>query len=301
MELGEWKKASLRVALIGDSTLDNILWVEDDPCVPEQLAAALPCAAVCNLAADGFNSTNALRGHTCVISSGTRKTVGDPVDFSADGVFRPLEKLAELTPPPTHVVLSIGGNDVREILGRIDQLPTIMATFAQNYPKLVEGCLKVAPVILMWQYRPSFAEDNHYGVYQAIGTLPGPGSSVEKLNKLMEEIYKPVLDLARKHSLPIVDLPRTFNIHDPELYNSQIEPSAKGGAVISTLLRHVVLNHEKSTTSTLYSLNPCSAETGKINAEPNDGSTWTIPTDNTHSKPSSFCGCFASSSGCCTM
>lgn len=277
MDLGDWTKADVRVALLGDSTLDNILWIGAVPCISEQLTTSLPCA-VKNLAGDGFKTTDTLVGSRMVISTAMRQACGDPVDFDADGVFRPLEALKRLAPPPTHVVLSVGGNDVREILGNIGKLPTIMEGFWQNYPALVKACLAVTPnVILQWQYRPSVSEDHHYGVYRAISALPGPGNGVEKLNQLMTTIYEPMLALARELCLPIVDLPRTFDIHDSDLYCSQIEPSAKGGAVISALLRHVVLNHPAGKASALYQLLPCLAESGKVIEEANDGRPWTIP------------------------
>lgn len=276
VELGDWATAEARVALLGDSTLDNVLWVGSEPCIPELLAAAVPCA-VRNLAADGFNSTDALQGSAQVISAGLRKDVGDPVPFGTDRVFRPLDRLAELSPPPTHVVLSVGGNDVREILGNIGRLPAIMASFAENYPALVEACLAVTPnVILMWQYKPSLDQDGCYGVYRAIGKLPGPGDAVDKLNHLMEEIYQPMVALAREHKLPVVDLPRTFDINDGELYRSQIEPSGKGGAVISALLRHVISCHQSDTPSTFYRLIPCEPEAGEVVEEVNDGQRWSF-------------------------
>merc|ERR1712000_542132 len=110
---GNWAEASTRIALIGDSTLDNVLWVENDASISEQLAYTIPECAVANLAADGYTSGDTLHGSERVISVGMRRRLGDPVPFDEDGVFRPLARLATLDPPPTHVVLSCGGNDVR--------------------------------------------------------------------------------------------------------------------------------------------------------------------------------------------
>lgn len=284
-DLGDWTAADIRVALLGDSTLDNIAWVggstlsaTDTKSIPEQLAAAVPCA-VCNLAADGFKSCDVLHGSRVVISSGIRNARGDPVKWSADGLFRPLEQLASLEPPPTHVVLSIGGNDVREILGDLSRLPEIVVSFSENYRALVEACRGVTRnVVLMWQYRPAFESDrDHYRVYQAIGTLPGPGDAVAKLNGLMESIYRPMLELAQELQLPVVDLPRTFDIHNSDLYSHQIEPSAKGGEVITALLRHVLLGHEAERPSALYLYAPCVPGGGEVVEEANEkGRSWTI-------------------------
>merc|ERR1712032_196763 len=129
-----------------------------------------------------------------------RRQEGDPVAFDSDGLFRPLDRLAALDPPPSHIVMSVGGNDVREILGNISQLPKAMESFGQNYPTILQRCLAVTPnVVLMLQYRPSFHMDGGgYGVYQAMANLPGPPefTAVGKLNQLLETAYGPVLALA---------------------------------------------------------------------------------------------------------
>jgi len=275
---GDWATAAVRVALLGDSTLDNVLWIQDGRSVSELLTAALPSGAVCNLAADGFNSADLLRGSEVVLSEGLRESIGDPVPWSEDSTFRPLVQLAALSPPPTHVVLSIGGNDVREILGNMRRLPEIMGGFAQNYPAIVEACRKVTPnVILMWQYRPSLDMDQCYGVYRAMSTLPGPESAEEKLNGLMETIYAPQLEMAKQLRLPIVDLPRTFDIRNEDLYVSQIEPSEKGGMVISALLSHVVLNRDfTKDPSKFYLYTPCIPGEGEVVEEDNGEEPWRI-------------------------
>jgi len=151
-----------------------------------------------------------------------------------------------------------------------------MAQFQANYREILQRLLKTVPnVILMFQYGPSFYMDGGgYGVYQAIGSLPGAGSAVQKLNQLMETIYAPVLSLAREHKLAVADLPRTFDIFDDELYCCQIEPSAKGGALIAQLLSHLVKHHDFCGPSKLFFIRD-----GRIVEEVNDGSHWSIPHD----------------------
>jgi len=69
-------------------------------------------------------------------------------------------------------VLSVGGNDVREILGRMDLLSERVAMFRRNYPAIISETKKICPnLILMLQYRPSYHDDYHYGVYKALGNL----------------------------------------------------------------------------------------------------------------------------------
>lgn len=277
---GDWESATVRIALIGDSTLDNVIWIQDEPSIAELLATNVPCA-VKNLAADGFNSTDALNGSRTVISVGLREKIGDSVPFDSDGTFRPLTQLVSLEPPPTHVVLSIGGNDVREILGDISQLPQIIHTFNSNYPAILERCLSVTKnVIIMLQYRPSYYMDGGgYGVYHAIGRMPGPGDAVAKLNGLMQQIYVPVLDAARRHGLPIIDLPRTFDIYQDDLYEHQIEPSARGGQIITALAAHIAASHGPEKPSTFYMYSSCKPGIGEVVEEPNGDGPWIIPHD----------------------
>eukprot|EP00747_Dinoflagellata_sp_TGD_P200126 gnl/TRDRNA2_/TRDRNA2_73503_c0_seq1.p1 gnl/TRDRNA2_/TRDRNA2_73503_c0~~gnl/TRDRNA2_/TRDRNA2_73503_c0_seq1.p1 ORF type:complete len:173 (+),score=23.87 gnl/TRDRNA2_/TRDRNA2_73503_c0_seq1:36-521(+) len=108
--------------------------------------------------------------------------------------------------------------------------------------------------------------------------MPGPGDAVAKLNRLMEAVYSPILGMARAKKLPVIDLPRTFDIYRDELYVHQIEPSTKGGVVIAALIRHVVENDTPEKPSTLYTYSPCIPNVGAVAEEANEGQ-WLIPHD----------------------
>ena len=237
--------------------MDNLLWNDENLGISEQLARTIPGSAVANLAADGFTSKDVLHGSQCVVSMGLRQAVGDRVPFDDDRVFRPLDALARLSPPPTDIVLSVGGNDVREILAEIDKLPLVVEAFSRNYPRILAACLAVTPrVTIMLQYRPCAShtmDEAFYGVYEAMARAPGPGDAVDKINQLMEAIYAPVLSAARAADLAVLDLPRTFDIHNDVLYSHQIEPSAAGGAVIARLVGHALAHHAAAGASVLYS------------------------------------------------
>jgi hypothetical protein len=220
-----------------------------------QLKAVLPDFAVTNYAADGFTSGDVLAGAVPKISFVKRDAVGDPFpDLGEDRVFKPLELLCSMRPAPSHAVLSVGGNDVRHILGNMGRLPEVMASFRSNYAAILERLRATVPkVILMFQYRPGFhLDDEGYGVYQAMSTVPGPGSAVAKINWLMETIFSPVIQTASQMQFPVVDLPRSFDIYDDELFCCQIEPSAKGGALIANMLSHVIRCHDFSGPSKFY-------------------------------------------------
>eukprot|EP00746_Dinoflagellata_sp_MGD_P009694 gnl/MRDRNA2_/MRDRNA2_119777_c0_seq1.p1 gnl/MRDRNA2_/MRDRNA2_119777_c0~~gnl/MRDRNA2_/MRDRNA2_119777_c0_seq1.p1 ORF type:complete len:284 (-),score=53.62 gnl/MRDRNA2_/MRDRNA2_119777_c0_seq1:37-888(-) len=268
----------MHVALLGDSTIDNVCWTGHPQEVPAQLRLMLQSvdARVTNLAADGFTSADLLHGAVPAISWGKRRDVGDPFPQTGeDRSFRPLDALESLDPPATHVVLSIGGNDVREILGSMGKLDQVLRNFQYNYSAILDRVCKAVPnVVLMFQYRPSLHMDaGHYGVYQAIGSLPGPGDAVAKLNNLMEAVYTPILAAAAVRRIPVIDLPRTFDIEDDSLYCCQIEPSAKGGSLIVELIHHTVRHHDFAGASKLY-LKPSCSICEEING--GDG-CWTIP------------------------
>ena len=238
------------VVLVGDSTLDNVVWVDSaadavPPTLQRRLEQRAPGAAVINLAADGFTSADVLHGAAAAISHSARAAAGDPFPTASPmDTFRPLSALAALPCAPTHVILSVGGNDVREILGAMHELPARVAAFQENYPHISTACeASGADVVIMLQYRPDLSTDaDHYGVYQAIDTgIPGAADRVRKLNLLMEQIYPPVLSLAAAKGWDVLDLPNTFDIHDSGLYRHQIEPSARGGALIAELIAHAVL------------------------------------------------------------
>lgn len=209
-----------------------------------------------------------------MISVGLRRQIRDLPHFDDDGVFRPLDRLAALRPPPTHVVLSVGGNDVRHILGNLSELPRVIETLHENYPAIVKACLKVTRnVILMWQYQPAIHMTN-YGVYQAIEKIPGYGDAVHKLGKLLERVYKPLNEMAKDLGLPIADLPRSFDIYNSELYSHQIEPSAFGGEVITSVLSHIVQHDAVDKPSTFYwTFWYCKEE---VYEEENDPDIWLV-------------------------
>lgn len=248
---GDWfSRATKKVALIGDSSLDNILWVEAGQSISKQLHAV--DVAVCNLAADGFTTADVLHGSRSVISSSARR-FQEPIRWSSGNIFRPLEQLGALQPQPTHVVLSVGGNDVRHILGSLSQperLQRTLQTLMENYVGIANKIRQICPratLILMLQYRPCCDpdEDRHYRVYAAMETvtmLPGGPqfsrrtTSLQKLNALMESIYRRLLPQLMHLQPKIIDMPNSFNVHSKAHYSHQIEPSAEGGQIIADLI-----------------------------------------------------------------
>ena len=172
----EEKNKNKHVVFIGDSTIDNLIWVKNQKYsvahyVKEQLSADWK---VTNYAADGFTTSDVLNGAFPSISIQQRTKTGDPFPLQ-NGIFSPLEQLEELHKqfPVSHVILSVGGNDIRVILHKIQNLLAVLPQFTQNYEEIVKRLLKITPnIIFMTQYRPSSSQDHFYHVYEAMKSIP---------------------------------------------------------------------------------------------------------------------------------
>lgn len=132
--------APCHVILLGDSTLDNVVWVTDPQksvtCYLQRYLATNVhlSSRVTNFAADGFTSHDLLHGGKATLSYRARINAGDPFPISAmasDCTFQPLCALREVAQQrtgqqsPTHLVLSVGGNDIRHILNALNTLPEV--------------------------------------------------------------------------------------------------------------------------------------------------------------------------------
>ena len=207
-----------------------------------------------NLAVDGFTSNNMINGGSTGISSKSRKKANDPIPNDT-GSFNPLTYLENnlfdtkiITENNSYAIISIGGNDIRHILGSIARdLGTTIAKFHSNYTEIIGKIKKCCnKIIIMTQYRPDINNDYHYKVYSSMESLPPSDiTPIQKMNHLMEfQLYPEIFKLARLHNIPIADMSKTFNYNNSSLYVSQIEPSASGSQTISSLLSHILYNHD---------------------------------------------------------
>ena len=124
------------VALLGDSTLDNVVWVSDPAasvkcCLQRYLISEIHASSkVSNFAADGFTTRDVLNGGPATISYRARAIAGDPFpdSITSDYTFCPLVALHTISKedsPPTTIVLSVGGNDIRQVLNELNALPHV--------------------------------------------------------------------------------------------------------------------------------------------------------------------------------
>ena len=235
-----------------------------------------------NLSEDGFTSTNIIKGGPVKISFNVQKNEECPIPdvIKEKDTYYPLKYLKELFDNKiilinnSYVVLSIGGNDIRHILGNLKILPETIKTFHENYQIIINNIKKYCNnIIIMLQYRPDINTNNHK-VYENISTLPPNNlKPIEKMNILMENIYPKIFEIARINNIPIIDLTNTFDYTDSSLYENQIEPSYKGGQLISKLISYVIYNHNFYNESIFYSENIDKKIKTKIN---NEGIIWKL-------------------------
>lgn len=97
--------------------------------------------------------------------------------------------------------------------------------------------------------------------------LLGNRPSMALVSRLMERFYEPILAMANKERLPILDLPNTFNPYR-DLYECNIEPNANGGQLIADGIHHIATKHDFAGESKLYAKPDGQAE---YSAKPNVG------------------------------
>jgi hypothetical protein len=112
------KNYKKNIVLLGDSTLDNLVWVSSyDQCIASLLRGKK--YKVINFSADGFTTTDMLKGCVPSISMGRRHKDGDSFP-SGSASFRPLDHTDALENSEHSIfVVSVGGNDIREELRNI--------------------------------------------------------------------------------------------------------------------------------------------------------------------------------------
>lgn len=272
-----------KIILLGDSTLDNYHWVISDPdaTVAEQLKLKLTKEdVVINLAMDGFTTSDMFTG------APKNKAVRD--DQHPPQMFYPLEELANIG-NPSHIVLSVGGNDLRESLSqliftnpedRMKQLDLLLRNIQDNYKKLIDQLKQTCPhskIIVMLQYTPSLSPD-HYFIYYLMqqiaarrnikqnvftyldvlmykvfgNTIKTEDTAVKELHHIMEIAYAPIIAYARENQIPILDMATTFDHTSKDIYVAQIEPGRQGAAIIANMITHVINTHDFNGPSSLY-------------------------------------------------
>ncbi|MBL7480104.1 SGNH/GDSL hydrolase family protein [Legionella bononiensis] len=266
------------IVLLGDSTLDNIDWVdnEEDTVAGKLKQKFQKPDQIIDLSCDGFTTRDVLSG------AFRDKAVRSP--YHQHTQYYPLSELKKID-NPSHIILSVGGNDLRENLiilanqspeTRRLQLKSIITGIQQRYLDILNELKTIQPnasPIIMLQYSPDSTRDL-YGIYTLMNLLQkdqslsyltilnyyfwgksnkAPHNAVDELHHLMQTVYAPILKYAKEQNIPVIDMASSMDHRDTRYYRSQIEPSAKGAEVIANLISHVVNNHDYSNPSCLYS------------------------------------------------
>ncbi|KTD64942.1 SGNH/GDSL hydrolase family protein [Legionella shakespearei] len=277
-----------KVILLGDSTLDNYYWVQNELTVTDHLSSILSNMQVINYAVDGFTTNSIL--------------YGEYKDFEVISprhtheYFKPLETLKK-EQDVEHIVLSVLGNDFRVELSelifmepeaRLQAINQLIARITSNYVRVVEEIKEVQPnakLSLVLQYTP-YLKSDPYLIYFLMDKLSRKESvskgllsyiqikyyslfglnnerqreAIHLLQELMAKIYRNIFNELGKQmsqeSFAIIDLSSSFDYRDSDSYKSQIEPSEKGGKLIASLISHAITRHDFKSESMLYAQHP---------------------------------------------
>lgn len=290
------------ITVIGDSTIDNKAWVgagvigtrlrtklgikrdssatrikkshrfffKPELSIVEQLTDVLTDYEVCDLTNDGFTTQDLLHGNyrDKVFGEGT-------FDIFPHTKFNPLVEGQEAIKKSQQIILSIGGNNIREFLDKTmrikndyerrhqirTKLPKILENLEKEYIEVVTKVRELNPnatLILMTQYYPS-AMQNHYKIYpfmQEVGEVLGYGNNpMDTIQQLVRSTYVNGLNKIDKSNVIVADVTSTLNPFDKENHVWQIEPSEKGGRTITRLL-HTIINNTQQFKGKAISLDP---------------------------------------------
>jgi hypothetical protein len=200
------------IVLLGDSVFDNLKYVQPEPDVLAHLRQVLPVGWKASLyAVDG---------------AVTNDVVGQLADLPADA---------------THLVLSVGGNDLLGIAGDLLRTPVslssevfvllarVVGVFESMYRRLVETCLsRGLPLVVCTIYNGNFADLE----FQAMARV-----AVAVFNDA-------ILRLALENGLPSIDLRLVCAL--AEDYANPIEPSAIGGNKIARAIWRTVSSGKRT-------------------------------------------------------
>ena len=241
------KEYNKNLVFLGDSTLDNLIWViGKNACIASQLRQR--SYNVVNYAADGFTTSDLLYGNVPSIDYQQRYQAGDPYPSGSDK-FKPLDWVEKFENPSNSIFISsCGGNNIRENLKGIyigyTSAERVLRKGAKEYITALERMLKSnKKIMICTQYKPSTIQ-NDYQIYKYF--------TKERMVEIMDLFYPILFEFARKHNLPILDFTRSLDPSNPKLFKCQIEPSKFGGRIIADMIDYASKNHDFNGKSKFY-------------------------------------------------
>jgi hypothetical protein len=291
-----------KVTIIGDSTIDNKLWVfpglkgnylydrlgfkRDDMAtrikkshmgiwktelsVIEHLTDILPTHQLKDYTNDGFTTGDCMHG-------GYRDHVFGEGTFSMfpHEYFTPMEAAEPDIKESQYIVLSVGGNDLREFLVATDMIKDpvkrkkhieenfneVLTTLKRQYIEIVQTIQKLnkdAVIILMTQYYPSMKQNN-YNIYsllleigQTLKLGKNPNDPLVIIHEIMKQVYGDVINNIVPNNIVVADITSSLNPFDGSNHSHQIEPSGIGGKKIAAMLKHVITQANTATSGLVY-------------------------------------------------
>ena len=198
------------VVLLGDSTFDNLTYVQPEPDVVSQLRELLPAGWKASL---------------CAVDGASTDEVAT--------------QLSGLPHDATHLVLSVGGNDLLGYAGHLLQTPVatgseallllarVAGVFESMYRRALQTCLATRlPLVVCTIYEGNFADQE----FQTVARV-----AVAVFDDC-------ILRLARENGVRAIDLRPICNL--PEDYANPIEPSAIGGWKIASSIWQAISSDE---------------------------------------------------------
>jgi lysophospholipase L1-like esterase len=246
------------IVLLGDSTLDNKTWTGDKPCVTEHLERLFSepnRPKVLNYAVDCFQTSDILNKKSNRGDSSMTVVFNHP-HFEKGSPVNVLEKLSQ-TEDVSHIILSVGGNDLRNALQSIrsmNDLAGCAAELQKNYLEIIEEIRQRKPnaqLILMTQYAVDSTNDV-YGIYALLKRLDPSKAPINTLTDLMGKIYAPIFAKAEECGLPIINMKKSLDHTDTRNFVSQIEPSSQASSVIASLIKNVIEEHNPEHTPLMW-------------------------------------------------
>lgn len=227
-------KTMERVALLGDSVLDNFYWLEDKKNdLTNQLS--LMGYEVGNFAVDESQVKDVLRG--CIPRDVYSNARHYPYPVNSNGKVIPLKLVADFNPNVS--VLSIGGNDVRvhltSLMWGFDNFKkNVLEPLRENYNKvIIDLKSKSNKVILVSFYLPYMGPGSIYSLLSLLGP---------NLANLWTDFF---FSIAKEHDLPVINLSSTFDPKNRAHYGStEIEPSNFSSQCIADLIQYVNNNYD---------------------------------------------------------
>ncbi|WP_454781936.1 SGNH/GDSL hydrolase family protein [Legionella sp. WA2022007384] len=274
---GSHEKSPKKVALMGDSTVDNGYWVDKRKAydqkthtVTHQTAVALAhheladSYEVGNFAVDGATTEDLMS--YCRLD----KVLPKDLDHTSSYV----QQLKAVTAwKPDVAVISVGGNNYREALANtlmqemnypqlllritpehakpainlaFDEVKTkILNDYKKIIDELIENNPQLSRIVLLSQYYPSITKLTPYFIYTGFSHLAraeGKGRApFTVVEETMNELYREILNYAaaKEKEIVFVDMTSSLNPLGGK-HTWQIEPNEQGSAIMGRLIANAV-------------------------------------------------------------